>query len=186
MLWGTCNLMKSLKPQELTSFVLHRLAPNCGPLFPPPNGNVATPSGTTSGNVALYSCDEGLVLTGSTARVCGNDGLWTPTTPICEGQCTNWRLQWIYFRNREHCLERFLYCAVIDFLFALLSTVPTCGQLSGPVNGALSLSSGVSEGSVATYTCNPGFTLTGSVTRTCTSEGGWTPAAPVCLRISKS
>ena len=66
------------------------------------------------------------------------------------------------------------------------SIVPTCGQLSGPVNGALSLSSGVSEGSVATYTCNPGFTLTGSVTRTCTSDGGWTPAAPVCLRISKS
>ncbi len=65
------------------------------------------------------------------------------------------------------------------------TVVPTCGQLSSPVNGALSLSSGVSEGSVATYTCDTGFTLTGSATRTCTSDGEWTPAAPVCLTISK-
>ena len=58
---------------------------DCGPLSSPLNGNVATPSDTTVGNVALYSCDEGLVLTGSTARVCGNDGLWTPEAPTCEG-----------------------------------------------------------------------------------------------------
>ncbi len=79
-----------------------------------------------------------------------------------------------------------IYIAVIDFLLTLLSTVPTCGQLSVPVNGALFVYSGISEGSVATYSCNTGFTLTGAATRTCTSDGGWTPAAPVCLRISKS
>ncbi len=59
---------------------------DCGPLPSPPNGNVATPSGTTVGNVALYSCDEELVLIGSTVRFCGNNGLWAPDTPTCEGQ----------------------------------------------------------------------------------------------------
>ena len=59
---------------------------DCGPLSSPPNGNVVTPSGTMAGNVALYLCAEGLVLTGSTARVCGNDGLWTPNAPTCEGE----------------------------------------------------------------------------------------------------
>ena len=57
----------------------------CGPLPPPANGSVDTSSGTTAGSVALYSCDQGLVLTGSAARVCGGKGLWTPAPPTCEG-----------------------------------------------------------------------------------------------------
>ncbi|XP_064388277.1 hepatocyte growth factor receptor-like isoform X2 [Halichondria panicea] len=65
----------------------------------------------------------------------------------------------------------------------LWQPIPTCGQLPELVNGALSLSSGVNEGSVATYTCDTGFNLIGSATRTCTSDEGWTPAVPVCLRI---
>ena len=59
---------------------------DCGRLPSLPNGNVATPSDTTAGNVALYSCDEGLVLTGPPARVCGKNGLWAPDTPTCEGE----------------------------------------------------------------------------------------------------
>ncbi len=70
----------------LTAFVLHCLVTNCGPLSSPSNGNVATPSGTTVGNVASYLCDEGLVLIGSTIRSCGNNGLWVPDMPTCEGQ----------------------------------------------------------------------------------------------------
>ncbi len=68
----------------------------------------------------------------------------------------------------------------------LCSAVPTCVQLPELVNGDLSLSDDVNEGSVATYICDEGFTLTGSVNRTCTRDGGWTPTAPICLRISKS
>ncbi len=59
---------------------------DCGRLPSPPNGSVTTPSGTMAGNVAFYSCDEGLVLTGSTARVCGNNGRWTPDAPTCESE----------------------------------------------------------------------------------------------------
>ena len=62
------------------------LVADCGPLTPPANGGVDTPSGTTSGSIALYSCDEGWILTGSSSSVCGCDGLWlTPAPPTCEG-----------------------------------------------------------------------------------------------------
>ena len=57
---------------------------DCGPLTAPDDGGVDT-TGTEAGSVALYSCDVGRVLTGSTARVCGNDGIWTPTPPTCPG-----------------------------------------------------------------------------------------------------
>ena len=58
---------------------------DCGALTAPANGSVDTSSGTTAGSVALYSCDQGLVLTGSAARVCGSDGRWNPVPPSCEG-----------------------------------------------------------------------------------------------------
>ncbi|XP_064388185.1 CUB and sushi domain-containing protein 2-like [Halichondria panicea] len=118
---------------------------DCGPLSPPTNGSVVTPSGTSTGNLGSYSCDNGLVLNGFSIRFCDNSGLWTPEDiPSCG--------------------------------------VPTCGQLPELVNGDLSLSDNVNEGSVATYTCDTGFNLTGSITRTCTTNGGWTLIAPVCLR----
>ena len=53
--------------------------------MPPTNGVVDTSSGTTAGSVAFYSCDQGRILTGSAARVCGSNGLWTPATPSCNG-----------------------------------------------------------------------------------------------------
>ncbi len=65
---------------------IHHAVIDCGILSPPPNGSVITPFGTTAGDVALYSCVNGLVLTGSTARVCRNDGEWIPGTPTCEGE----------------------------------------------------------------------------------------------------
>ncbi len=75
---------------------------DCGRLPSLPNGNVATPSGITAGNVALYLCDEGLVLTGPPARVCGNNGLWAPGTPTCEGE-----------DQELKCLTRFAYCMIL-------------------------------------------------------------------------
>ena len=55
----------------------------------------------------------------------------------------------------------------------------SCGRLDSPENGRVSLS-GVSPGSVATYTCNVGFDLVGVTTRVCLSSGQWSGDAPVC------
>ena len=49
----------------------------------PTNGQVMTPSGTTFNNMATYSCNGGYTLSGSSTRVCGSNGLWTPDAPTC-------------------------------------------------------------------------------------------------------
>ena len=63
--------------------------------------------------------------------------------------------------------------------YTCYAAVP-CGQLTDPMNGQVTVS-GTTEGSIATYTCDEGFTLSGSTSQTCGSNGTWRPAAPVCL-----
>ena len=62
---------------------------------------------------------------------------------------------------------------------------PTCApnpcgpDLTAPANGSVSPTSG-NTGDVATYACDPGYTLAGDTTRTCLDSGGWSGTAPVC------
>ena len=61
-----------------------------------------------------------------------------------------------------------------------LSAVVECEeQLFNPQFGNLELNSG-EFGSVATYTCFPGYDLNGDSIRTCQSNGEWTGSAPTC------
>ena len=54
-----------------------------------------------------------------------------------------------------------------------------CPALSDPENGAVSIT-GTGVGDTATYTCNSGYELSGSDTRTCQSNGEWSGSAPTC------
>ncbi len=47
-------------------------------------------------------------------------------------------------------------------------------------NGAVDTSSGTTFMMTATYTCNPGYTLTGDMTRTCQANGMWSSSEPAC------
>ncbi len=58
-----------------------------------------------------------------------------------------------------------------------------CSRLSSPVNGKVWFSS-TSINSIAKYTCNSGYTLSGSVYRKCLSTGEWYGSAPTCKRKS--
>ncbi len=63
-----------------------------------------------------------------------------------------------------------------------------CPVLTAPGNGSVTVSSGfnpLSVGSVATYSCDPGYALLGTTTRNCAdpdsdSVGTWTGAMPEC------
>ena len=57
-----------------------------------------------------------------------------------------------------------------------------CGVLSDPANGQVEISA-TTEGSVATYSCDPGFALDSSVSsRTCQTTGRWSGELPTCER----
>ena len=62
-----------------------------------------------------------------------------------------------------------------------------CDDLLSPANGEIvscsSDSEGVGyEGDTCSFTCNTGYELTGSDTRTCQSDGGWSGNDDLCRR----
>ena len=61
-----------------------------------------------------------------------------------------------------------------------------CDNLSTLTNGMMSCSSGREgvgyEGDNCSFTCNTGYELTGSDTRTCQSNGNWSGTEVACLR----
>ena len=65
----------------------------------------------------------------------------------------------------------------------LLSCIPAvdCGDPGSPTNGQRSVSS-TTYNSVVTYTCDVGYTLQGSNSRTCQSSGLWNGSVPQCNR----
>ena len=59
-----------------------------------------------------------------------------------------------------------------------------CGTLSDPTNGDVNLNDGTRYGDTAVYSCDAGYILSGTATRTCLSTGSWSGVAPTCNRKS--
>ena len=54
----------------------------CPDLQDIPNGSV-NESGFTTGEIAVYSCDEGFMLMGESERVCMSNSMWSGEAPVC-------------------------------------------------------------------------------------------------------
>ena len=78
---GSPNFFLSKSPY--CSFVLF-VAVQCSSLTSPQNGQV-TVTGLGVGSTASYICNSGFSLSTPTTRVCGSDGIWTGSDPICSG-----------------------------------------------------------------------------------------------------
>ena len=63
---------------------------SCGQPDIPSNGHVDTSAGTSSGDVARYSCNQGYMLIGLEERTCQADGVWNGSVPTCESKILNW------------------------------------------------------------------------------------------------
>ena len=81
------------------------------------------------------------------------------------------------------------YCRLSDYKITVLNicTDIQCDNLSAPTNGEIiSCSSGRVgvgyEGDTCSFTCNTGYELTGSDTRTCQSNGSWSGTISTCGR----
>ena len=55
----------------------------------------------------------------------------------------------------------------------------TCEDLQDPSNGRVELS-GNTPGSTAEYSCNSGYRLVGTQSRTCQDDGFWSDEEPIC------
>jgi hypothetical protein len=62
-----------------------------------------------------------------------------------------------------------------------------CVMPANPGNGQVSVPSGLGVGSVAKYSCNPGYVISpaSNVERTCMMNGNWTAAQPACIFVGK-
>ena len=65
----------------------------------------------------------------------------------------------------------------------LLLTVVNCGIPANPANGQVSHTAGTTLGQTATYSCNTGYNLVGSSTRTCQATRVWSGNAPICQGV---
>ena len=68
----------------------------------------------------------------------------------------------------------------------IVNSIVNCLILNMPTNGAISCSLGddgvYSYEDTCSFTCNTGYELTGSNTRTCRSDGSWSGSDIVCSR----
>ena len=67
-------------------------------------------------------------------------------------------------------------------VFLPLSAVD-CGALLSPTNGQVNHTAGTTLGTTATYSCNTGYSLQGSNSRTCQATGMWSGSPPTCQRM---
>ena len=114
------------------------------------------------GSTINYFCNTGYKLNGTSNRECANTG-WTGSAPICIGIYT-------YFHK---------YLNAIDLLYRFTAT---CDDLTLP-NGAVIYNPSTTsklEGTVASFSCNTGYTLSSTATRTCQSDRQWSGSTPVC------
>ena len=127
-------------------------------------GYVSYDSPYIPGRVATYSCRRGYSIVGSITRTCTAWG-WSGNAPTCQGK------------------KLFIIGNLANrVVYTCSHTTVVCGPLDDPNNGHVDTSQGTTRGSVATYSCNNGYRLKGSNTRSCGYYGRWSGSAePICV-----
>ncbi len=133
------------------------LVVDCGSLTVT-NGAVNTSTGTSFNMNATYSCDFGYNLSGTNTRTCQADRMWSSSEPSCDSTLS----------SLVHYVQCFFFPAVV-----------TCLTLTDPTNGMVDVLNN-NFGTVANYSCDTGYMLTGDVIRVCEVNGDWSGSEPTC------
>ena len=172
---------------------------SCGVLAAPANGAVSSPGVTGNyGDSRTWSCNTGY--SGSGTVTCQSNGAWS-ATPVCtivscpalaapaNGAVSSPGVAGVYLNTRTWTCNTGYSGGGTSTCQATGSWSPTpsctivpCGVLAAPANGAVS-SPGVSGnyGDTRTWSCNTGYTGSGTVT--CQASGSWSPT-PTCTIVS--
>ena len=73
----------------------------CSNLANPTNGQVSHTGGTTLGQTATYSCNTGYTLVGGSTRTCQSTGVWSGSTPTCQGVLLYTESESVYVQHRQ-------------------------------------------------------------------------------------
>ena len=170
----------------------------CPALDIPGNGNINI-TGRTFGRMAIYSCNDGYTMNGETIRICQSEGSWSGSVPICEivlcpaptlpdnglVETTDQNFNSIatYSCDNGYTLEgeRIRTCQS-DQTWSGVSPIcklVLCPALTMPDHGSI-VTNGLTYGSMATYSCNTGYSIEGQNIRNCQSDGDWSGIIPTC------
>ncbi|XP_053400600.1 CUB and sushi domain-containing protein 3-like [Mercenaria mercenaria] len=166
----------------------------CDTLTAPSGGNFTIYSDDSTVTKAIFTCDVGYTLDGYSELTCEETGQWDNEIPQCEcneplspdnGTVTvsNDKTQAEYMCNLGFTLHGVSTRTCQSEGTGWSSSDPVCvgcSTLSSPSNGSVTLSTnGVLT--VATYSCDVGFTLNGDVTSQCQVDVTWSTVPPTCL-----
>jgi hypothetical protein len=172
----------------------------CGDAMAPLNGSVSAVAATYP-NVVTYACDMGYTLSGSTFSQCTADGTFRPAPPACDpdpcADTLSAPSNGTVDRTTGATGDVATYACNAGYTLVGTSTracladgtwsgaTPSCmpnpcsPDLVAPTNGSVDRTAGVT-GDIATYSCNLGYSLSGSAMRTCQPTGTWSGTAPTC------
>ena len=85
----------------------------------------------------------------------------------------------LYLKSPTVLKEHMSSCLILMYV-SLTATVVTCSVPSSPSNGKRYYR-GRNYGDRVTFSCNHGYLLTGSSSRTCQSNGKWSGIQPSCI-----
>ena len=142
----------------------------CPSLEDPGHGSISEIFNYGGGRV-YYRCNSGYRLFGSPYRTCQLSGTWSGSRPTCISKQLN-------------CLFIDIYRLRSNFQYRNIVYAETCSFLSYPNHGRVSVTTH-DVGGRAIYTCDSGFRLVGSLTRTCLSDGSWSGSQPLCICMLK-
>ncbi|XP_026101402.1 P-selectin-like [Carassius auratus] len=167
----------------------------CPPLSDAPSYGSITcthPLSTNSYNSSCeFKCEEGFLLKGANSTHCDHTGHWTHSTP----SCTAVACDPLVTPAKSH-----LTCAdplgMFSFRSSCITTwsAPTpvcqvirCDALESGQHGSLHCQDHLgkfSYGTLCWLECGAGFTLNGSNSTSCTSQGKWSHEFPVCQVVT--
>ena len=177
---------------------------SCGGPSPLTNGHIDI-SAYFFGSVITYNCDYGYRLNGVKSRICQENGVWSDDDPKCEAiTCpVPPRISFGTYMGTDTKMNSHVFynCAPQYRLVGLHQRVcqsngtwsgddpacvlKECHRPSPPDHGQLSAGDGsLIAGSTVTFSCDPGYKVTGTPTLTCRDGDQWSHDFPSCAKIS--
>ncbi|XP_064397065.1 uncharacterized protein LOC135343945 isoform X3 [Halichondria panicea] len=170
----------------------------CADLVDPENGAVTVGSNTFQSE-AMYSCNSGYDLRGSSTTVCQSNSMWSNGPPfcaivVCDGLSPpvngTLLLSSVVFNSQATygCNSGFMIngptVRICQQTGSWSGNIPTCEEILCPElevsQGTINTTNGYRTSSVATVQCSNGYRLSGQSSLTCQITGEWTDDEPTC------